>query len=492
MSKRKKEPEGEANFERWLLPYADMITLLLAFFIIMYALTLMEKEKAAKIMEEMSKAFGAAPSSEGQPGLESGGKKFPNPMVQSTGVFKKGTNKKVSYIEDKGKRPTVGNIVNITTVDKTGESVFHGTDDELVAKLKELDMKLLGGKSDRGAKGRGADTERDIILKMGKNKKRGITGEVDLVPAGAGGKKEGDKGGRAPGDKSGDLGGTTAGDKTGDKGGEKAGELSGDKGGETKGESGGDMGDEDGGAGGEDEENNFRYKVKDPYLESIAGKLTSIFSEELKNASLEIKVTQRGIEMVLSGDIMFELGSIEILPQSIKVIEKLCAVLKYLSAFGFNFRVEGHTDNINVHSFLYPSNWELSCARAVAVVRHLTEELSLAPETISAAGCRRFRPIADNSTPEGRKKNRRIEILIYDPLKPLDVSGDLSKKSETYYKEKLEKEKALKNMRLNPASPTGEVTLQSPAGPSTAETATVSGAAGKISSATSEVKINGR
>jgi len=345
----------------------------------------------------MSKAFGAAPSSEGQPGLESGGKKFPNPMVQSTGVFKKGTNKKVSYIEDKGKRPTVGNIVNITTVDKTG-----------------------------------------------------------------------------------------------DKGGEKAGELTGDKGGETKGESGGDMGEEDGGAGGEDEENNFRYKVKDPYLESIAGKLTSIFSEELKNASLEIKVTQRGIEMVLSGDIMFELGSIEILPQSIKVIEKLCAVLKYLSAFGFNFRVEGHTDNINVHSFLYPSNWELSCARAVAVVRHLTEELSLAPETISAAGFGRFRPIADNSTPEGRKKNRRIEILIYDPLKPLDVSGDLSKKSETYYKEKLEKEKALKNMRLNPASPTGEVTLQSPAGPSTAETATISGAAGKISSATSEVKINGR
>ena len=423
---KKKEPEGEANFERWLLPYADMITLLLAFFIIMYALTLMEKEKAAKFMEEMSKAFGSgASSTPGTPGLVAGGKKMPNPMVESTGVYKKGTNKKVSYIEDTGKRPTVGNIMNITAVDSTGESVYIGTDTELIEKIKTIDSRLLGNKGNLGDLGKENARVRDILIKTGKNKKIPDTGEITF----AGGIK---------------------------KAANKGGENEGDKGGKSPGEQGGDG--EDEGYGG-DEEGNFKYKVNDPYLESIAGKLTSIFSEEIKSASLEIKVTQRGIEMILSGDIMFELGSIEIMPESIKVIKRICAALMYLSQFGFNFRVEGHTDNINVHSFLYPSNWELSCARAVAVVRYMTEELNLAPETVSASGFGRFRPIASNQTPEGRKKNRRIEILIYDPMKPLDASGDLNKKSNTYYKEKLDKQKELKN---NQGWPGG-------AAPSTAE-----------------------
>jgi flagellar motor protein MotB len=419
---KKKEPEGEANFERWLLPYADMITLLLAFFIIMYALTLMEKEKAAKIMEEMSKAFGSSASSTpGTPGLVSGGKKMPNPMVESTGVYKKGTNKKVSYIENTGKRPTVGNIMNVTALDITGESVYIGTDAELIEKIKAIDSRLLGDKDNLGDKGKENIRSRDILIKVGKNKKIPDTGEISL----AGGAK---------------------------KAVNKEGENDGDKGGKSPGEKGGD-GDEEGYGG--DEEGNFKYKVNDPYLESIAARLASIFSEEIKSASLEVKVTQRGIEIIISGDIMFELGSIEIMPESIKVIKRICAALMYLSQFGFNFRVEGHTDNINVHSFLYPSNWELSCARAVAVVRYMTEELNLAPETVSASGFGRFRPMASNATPEGRKKNRRIEILIYDPLKPLDASEELNKKSDTYYKERLEKLKNSKNKQERP----GEVKL---------------------------------
>lgn len=449
---RKKEPEGEQNFERWLLPYADMITLLLAFFIIMYALTLMEKEKATKIMEEMAKAFGGAASeTQGTPGLVAGGKKFPLPMVESTGIYKKGTNKKVSYIENTGKRPTVGNIVNITTHDSTGESVFIGTDMDLVEKLKGLDPRLVGSRGNVGDKSRGGESERDIVIRVGKSRKIPDTGEINLA---SGGKKDGDRGGKTSGEKSGEKGGQTAGDKTGDKGGR------------TAGESGGDIGEEDGGSLDDEDGNNFRYKVNDPYIESIAGKLTTMFSEELKSASLEIKVTQRGIEMILSGDILFELGSIEILPRSIKVIEKLCAVMKYLGQQGFNFRVEGHTDNINVHSFLYPSNWELSCARAVAVVRYMTETLNLEPEKVSAAGFGRFRPIADNSTPEGRKKNRRIEILIYDPMRPPDVSGELNKKSEAFYRDRLEQGKRPKTggREAAPAAPSSaEVGLGSPA-----------------------------
>ncbi len=420
MGKKKKEPEGEANFERWLLPYADMITLLLAFFIIMYALTLMEKEKAAKFMEEMSKAFGTnASSTPGTPGLVAGGKKMPNPLVESTGIYKKGTNKKVSHIENTGKHPTIGNIMNITAVDSTGESVYIGTDAELMEKLKAINPDLIGNKGALGDKGSEKFKHRDILLNIGKKRKVPETGEVSII---TGLKKGANRGGENQGDKGGSTG-------EGDKG---------DKGGQSPGDMGGDG--EDEGYGG-DEEGNFKYKVNDPYLESIAGRLSMMFTEELKSASLEIKVTQRGLEMVLSGDIMFELGSIEILPQSIPIIKKLCAVLKYLGQQGFNFRVEGHTDNINVHSFLYPSNWELSCARAVAVVRYMTEEFGLDPEKISAAGYGRFRPVADNSTVEGRKKNRRIEILVYDPQKPPDVSAEINKKAEERFKMKAESKK---------------------------------------------------
>lgn len=475
MSKRKKEPEGEMNFERWLLPYADMITLLLAFFIIMYALTLIEKDKAAKIMEEMAKAFGGgAADTQGTPGLVAGGKKFPQPMIEYTGVYKKGTNKKVSSVENTGKIPTIGNIVNITAVGGTGETVFLGTDPELIEKLKTIDPRLLGRRLGAGDKGADGDISKDILIRTGKSKKLPSTGEVNLVMPGAGGKKEGDKGGQTAGERSGDMGGKTAG------------------------ESGGDIGEDDGGTIGEEEDANFPYKVNDPYLESIAGKLKTMFSEELKTASLEIKVTQRGIEMIISGDIMFELGSIEILPQSIKVVEKLCAVMKYLGTQGFNFRVEGHTDNINVHSFLYPSNWELSCARAVAVVRYMTESLSLEPETVSASGFGRFRPIADNSTPEGRRKNRRIEILIYDPLNPPNVSGELNKKSDSYYKNLLEQEKRLKNKNAKPGVPvlaTGEVRLTPPSvsAAATAETISQQPPAKVIfGSATSEIRIKNK
>ena len=178
---RKKQEEKELNFEAWLLPYSDLVTLLLAFFVIMYALTLMEKEAAAKVMAEISKAMGGPPAiTAGAPGLVSGGKTFPNPIKRNDGSFKRGTNKKVSYVDTVGNRPTVGNVLNISGEGGTVESKYIGTDDKLIAKLKELDISKFS-RSDTSpvsAEAKGFEGG-DLYFKMGKPKKS-TTEEVVL------------------------------------------------------------------------------------------------------------------------------------------------------------------------------------------------------------------------------------------------------------------------------------------------------------------------
>jgi chemotaxis protein MotB len=78
-------------------------------------------------------------------------------------------------------------------------------------------------------------------------------------------------------------------------------------------------------------------------------------------------------------------------------------------------RIEGHTDTIPLATDRYPSNWELSSARATAVLRYLADNLGVAPSRMFAAGSGEFRPIADNLTPEGRALNRRADIVILYP-----------------------------------------------------------------------------
>ena len=75
-------------------------------------------------------------------------------------------------------------------------------------------------------------------------------------------------------------------------------------------------------------------------------------------------------------------------------------------------RVEGHTDNLPINTPRFPSNWELSTARATSVIRYLIEEENLDPERLSAAGYGEYRPIDANDTPEGRARNRRVDLVI--------------------------------------------------------------------------------
>lgn len=112
--------------------------------------------------------------------------------------------------------------------------------------------------------------------------------------------------------------------------------------------------------------------------------------------------------------VLFASGEAEIKTEGQEVLRKVAQVLgQYPDR---QIHVIGHTDNVPIHTARYPSNWELSSARALAAVRFLTEQAGVAPARVGAVGYGEFHPVADNATAEGRAKNRRIAIVVLPEL----------------------------------------------------------------------------
>jgi chemotaxis protein MotB len=116
------------------------------------------------------------------------------------------------------------------------------------------------------------------------------------------------------------------------------------------------------------------------------------------------------IELEIKADVLFPSGSAEIQPAAVAVLESIAAILRPLPA---PVRVEGHTDNRPISTTQFPSNWELSGARASRIVR-LFEKLGIASNRMSVAGQGEVQPIADNGTEEGRNRNRRVTLIVLD------------------------------------------------------------------------------
>ncbi len=121
------------------------------------------------------------------------------------------------------------------------------------------------------------------------------------------------------------------------------------------------------------------------------------------------------IKLSIYGAILFDSGKAEIKKEALPILNKIGSILK---VYNDNLiKIEGHTDNIPITSnVLYKSNMELSTARACTVWEYMTDKKGLNPKTLESAGRSEYDPIADNSTEEGRKKNRRVEFKIYSSL----------------------------------------------------------------------------
>lgn len=127
---------------------------------------------------------------------------------------------------------------------------------------------------------------------------------------------------------------------------------------------------------------------------------------------IDISVTSQYVQLSMKGALLFDSGSAQLQEESKKVLDKVAVLLeKYAKGI---VEIEGHTDNVPIHSAKYADNEELSSARALAVFYYLTENSLLDPVNLRHAGMGERVPIADNSTEEGRSKNRRVEIRLYN------------------------------------------------------------------------------
>lgn len=126
-------------------------------------------------------------------------------------------------------------------------------------------------------------------------------------------------------------------------------------------------------------------------------------------ASIDLLIEEQRLVMRLSEAVLFEKGSAEIMPGSLVLLQEIGIVL---SKSSLQISIEGHTDDLPIHTKRYPSNWELSTARAVTVLRFFVGQCGVSPAQISAIGFGQYRPLVPNSNKANRAKNRRVEIIV--------------------------------------------------------------------------------
>jgi len=144
-------------------------------------------------------------------------------------------------------------------------------------------------------------------------------------------------------------------------------------------------------------------------MEWLYRQLDEYIQQNNLEGTVVLGVEERGLLIRFKDQVLFDSGKAIIRKDGEPIVQSIGEILKQNDRA---IRVEGHTDNVPMHSLLYPSNWELSTARAVNVVKFFIEKVGIAPTRLSAAGYSEYHPIADNDTAENRQKNRRVDVVI--------------------------------------------------------------------------------
>jgi chemotaxis protein MotB len=143
-------------------------------------------------------------------------------------------------------------------------------------------------------------------------------------------------------------------------------------------------------------------------LESVAQEVERAMADLIEKDLIIVRRHGLWVEVEIRTDILFPSGIATLSPSAVEILEQLAATL---APFPNPIRVEGHTDNLPINTRLFPSNWELSAARAASVV-HLFMKEGLAPQRLAVIGLGEHRPVQSNATAEGRNANRRVVLVI--------------------------------------------------------------------------------
>lgn len=139
-------------------------------------------------------------------------------------------------------------------------------------------------------------------------------------------------------------------------------------------------------------------------------------------SDVKIDIDQRGLVVSLIDTSFFDPGSAKLKPSAFKAIMAVAGPFRKLKN---ELRIEGHTDSIPIHTAQFPTNWELSTSRATAVTRFLIDSAHISSTRISAAGFADNKPVASNGTADGRKRNRRVDIIVLKPEEEQPIGAGL-------------------------------------------------------------------
>lgn len=145
-------------------------------------------------------------------------------------------------------------------------------------------------------------------------------------------------------------------------------------------------------------------------MEKMMGQIDKYIVEKNLQNQLDTTLNQSELLITINSMALFEPGKVTINPVAKKLAHAISSVLQQYS--DYEIKVSGHTDNVPVIKSEYQSNWDLSSLRAIRFLEMMLDNKNLNPKMFSAAGYGEYRPIASNSTAEGRAKNRRVEVLI--------------------------------------------------------------------------------
>lgn len=144
-------------------------------------------------------------------------------------------------------------------------------------------------------------------------------------------------------------------------------------------------------------------------MEEMRQKLMEFVRENGLASKISVTTEQRGVVLSFQEDVLFDLGSAQLTPRARELISEVSEVLSQTDNY---IRIEGHTDNLPIHTSRYPSNWELSAARATSVLQQLLRTADIEPGQLSAVAYGEYRPRVPNNSPENRQLNRRVDIII--------------------------------------------------------------------------------
>ncbi len=148
--------------------------------------------------------------------------------------------------------------------------------------------------------------------------------------------------------------------------------------------------------------------------EELAERIQEALEENNMDKDVDIDFTSQYVQLTLKGSILFDSGSVELKEECLPVLDLIGVILERYATS--TIEIEGHTDNVPMNGAKYSNNDELSDGRALSVFNYLIDTTLLDPATIKHTGRGEYVPVADNSTAEGRSKNRRVEIKIYNSL----------------------------------------------------------------------------